>query len=123
MYSAGYPVLIPSSQSDDYVFDFIYARQQIIYLVWVYGDGTHYYSYSFQNCLFLVFSGIFGMVSSCFGGINLAITFLPYSITLYNLPKILLGHFSLIHFWLLLYLVNYFSILLSVSSALSLDMF
>ena len=64
-----------------------------------------------------------GMVSSCFGGINLALVFLPYSITFYNLPKILLGHFSLIHFQFLLSLVNYFSILLSVSLALLPDIF
>ena len=66
---------------------------------------------------------IVGMVSSCFVGINLALVFLPYSITFDNLPKILLGHFSLIHFWFLLSLAIYFSILLSVSSALSPDIF
>ena len=41
---------------------------------------------------------IVGMVSSCFGGINLALVFLSYSFTFDNLPKILSGHFSLIHF-------------------------
>ena len=62
-------------------------------------------------------------MSSCFGGINLALLFLPYSLTFSNLPKILLGHFSLIHFRYLLYLTYYFLILLSVSSALLLDIF
>ena len=63
------------------------------------------------------------MVSSCFGGINLALVFLPYSLTFDNLPKLLSGHFSLIHFWFLLTLAIYFLILLFVSSALSPDIF
>ena len=69
------------------------------------------------------FSGIFGMVSSWFGGINLASLFLLYPMIFDNLPKILLGHFSSIHFQFLLTLMIYFSILLSVSSALSPDIF
>ena len=40
-----------------------------------------------------------------------------------NLLKILLGHFSLIHFRYLLYLMYYFLILLFISSALLLDIF
>ena len=47
-------------------------------------------------------------MSSCFGCINLAFIFLPYSMTFDNLPKLLLGHFSSIHFRFLLSLVNYF---------------
>ena len=62
-------------------------------------------------------------MSSCYGGINLAFVFLPYSATLDNLLKLFLGHFSLIHFQFLLSWVNYFSILLSVSSALLSDIF
>ena len=38
------------------------------------------------------------MVSSWLGGINLASLFLPYPMIFNNLPKILLGHFSSIHF-------------------------
>ena len=49
--------------------------------------------------------------------------FLPYLTIFDKLSEILLGHFSLIHFQFLLSLVNYFSILLSVSSALSPDIF
>ena len=67
---------------------------------------------SISELLVSSFSGIFGMVSSWFGGINLASLFLPYLMIFDNLLKILLGHFSSIHFWFLLTLVNYFSILL-----------
>ena len=78
--------------------------------------------FSIETFLFVSIH-IGGMVSSCFVGITLAFIFLPYSITFDDLPKILLGHFSLIHFRFLLSLVDYFSILLSVSSALSPDIF
>ena len=107
-------MLIPSSQSDDCIFDSILARQQIIHLVWVLGDGPIIICISIFIC---------GMVSSCFGGINLAFIFLPYSVTLDNLPKLFLGYFLLIYFQFLLSWENYFSILLFVSSALSLDIF
>ena len=63
------------------------------------------------------------MVSSWFGGINLASLFLPYPMIFAKLLKILLGHISSIHFRFLLHLVNYLSILLSVSSALLPDIF
>ena len=63
------------------------------------------------------------MVSRCFDCLNLALVFLPYSFTFDNLQKILLGHLSLIHFQFLLTLVNYFLILLFISSALSPDIF
>ena len=121
--SAGYPVLIPSSQSDDCVFDSIFARQQNRYLVWVLGGGSIIiYIFGIETFL-CVLIHIGGMASSCFGGINLVFVFLPYLIIFDKLPKILLGHFSLIHFQFLLSLLNNFSILLSVSLALLPDIF
>ena len=113
-------MLIPSSQSDDCIFDSILAIQQIIHLVWVYGGGTHCYLKLEHLCVSVC---IVGMVSSCFGDINLAFLFLPYFTIFGKLPKLFLGHITLIRFWFLLYWVNYFSILLSVSSALSPDIF
>ena len=67
-------------------------------MVWVYGGGTHYSSFLFQEIFVYKFSEIFGMVSSWFGGINLASLILPYPAIFDKLPKILLDHFSLIHF-------------------------
>ena len=84
--------------------------------------ARHYLYFGIETFL-CVSIHIGGMASSCFGGINLAFVSLPYSMTFDNLPKILLGHFLLIHFRFLLSLVNYFSILLSVSSALLSDIF
>ena len=63
------------------------------------------------------------MVSSCFDSHNLVMVFLLYSSSFPNLPKILSGHLSLICFWFLLSLANYFLILLFVSSALLPDIF
>ena len=89
--------------------------------------GLRWWAHSYFNFgieTFLCVSiHICSMVSSCFGGINLAFAFLPYSATLDSLPKLFLGHFSLVHFQFLLFWVNYFSILLSVSSALLSDIF
>ena len=84
--------------------------------------GLSLFAFWYWNIL-CVLIHIGGMVSSCFGGINLALVFLSYSITFHNLPKILLGHFSLICFRFLLSFVNYFSILLFVSLALLPDIF
>ena len=81
-----------------------------------------YFHFWYLKHLYVFSIDIGGMVSSCFGGINLALVF---CLTLQHLQftENIIGSFSWIHFWFLLSLANYFSILLSVSSALSLDIF
>ena len=64
----------------------------------IFGMGVRWWAFVICNLrieeFICVSIYLIGMVSSCFGGINLALAFLPYSFTFGNLPKLLSGHFS-----------------------------
>ena len=102
------------------------SNKKLHNLVWVYGGGTHYLSFLFQNYLLLIFLKYFGMVSSRLVGINLASLILPYLIIfdillIYRKYYWVIFHRSIFGFYYMFH--ELFSILLSVSSALSPDIF